>query len=86
MAVKESKTLEAQELNALKELRNKANNLIFQSGQLGLSEDRLELQKIALQEELQKLSEEETKLSQELFDKYGKGQVDLDQGTITPVE
>ena len=86
MAVKESKTLEAQELNALKELRNKANNLIFQRGQLGLSEDRLELQKIALQEELQKLSEEETKLSQELFDKYGKGQVDLDQGTITPVE
>jgi len=86
MAVKESKTLEAQELNALKELRSKANNLIFQRGQLGLSEDRLELQKIALQEELQKLSEEENKLSQELFDKYGKGQVDLDQGTITPVE
>ena len=86
MAVKESRTLEAQELNALKELRSKANNLIFQRGQLGLSEDRLELQKIALQEELQKLSEEENKLSQELFDKYGKGQVDLDQGTITPVE
>ena len=86
MAIKESKTLEAQELNALKELRTKANSLIFQRGQLGLSEDRLELQKVALQEELQKLTEEETRLSQELFDKYGKGQVDLDQGTITPVE
>jgi hypothetical protein len=86
MAIKESKTLEAQELNALKELRTKTNSLIFQRGQLGLSEDRLELQKVALQEELQKLTEEETRLSQELFDKYGKGQVDLDQGTITPVE
>ena len=37
-------------------------------------------------EELQKLAQEETKLSTELFEKYGKGNVDLDEGTITPVE
>ena len=86
MAIKESKTLEAQELNALKELRKNINTLTFQRGQIGLAEDNLELQKITLQEELQKLAQEETKLSTELFEKYGKGNVDLDEGTITPVE
>ncbi len=43
-------------------------------------------QKITIQEELQKLAQEEQKLSTELFEKYGKGNVDLDAGTITPVE
>ena len=42
--------------------------------------------KITIQEEMQKLAQEETKLSTELFEKYGKGNVDLDAGTITPVE
>tara|TARA_B100000287_G_scaffold410516_1_gene439054 strand:- start:151 stop:411 length:261 start_codon:yes stop_codon:yes gene_type:complete len=86
MAIKEVKSLEPQELEALKELRSKINTLTFQRGQLGLSEDNLELQKLTLREEFQKLSEEEIKLSQELFEKYGKGNVDLDQGTITPSE
>ena len=86
MAIKESKTLEAQELNALKELRSKVSTLTFQRGQIGLAADNLELQKITLQEEMQKLIQEETKLSTELFEKYGKGNVNLDNGTITPVE
>ena len=86
MAIKESKTLEAQELDSLKELRNKINALTFQRGQIGLAEDNLELQKISLQEEVQKLAQEESKISQELFEKYGKGNVDLDEGTITLVE
>ena len=86
MAIKESKTLDPQELETLKELRVKVNNLTFQRGQIGLAEDNLELQKITIQEELQKLAQEEQKLSAELFEKYGKGNVDLDKGTITPVE
>ena len=43
MAIKEPKTLEAQELNALKELRSKVSTLTFQRGQIGLAEDNLEL-------------------------------------------
>jgi hypothetical protein len=35
---------------------------------------------------MQKLAQEENKISTELFEKYGKGNVDLDAGTITPVE
>ena len=86
MAIKESKNLEEQELKALKELQTKLTNLTFKRGQLGLAEDNLELQKVVLQEELQKLSQEETNLSLTLFEKYGKGEVDLDKGTITPNE
>ena len=86
MAIKESKKLEAQELNALKELRKNINTLTFQRGQIGLAEDNLELQKITIQEEVQKLAEEEQTVSNQLFEKYGKGEVNVEDGTITPVE
>jgi len=86
MAIKGTKKLGAQELESLIDLRKKNNNLIFQRGQLGLAEDNLELQKDILQEEFKKLSQEEQTLSTELFEKYGKGEVNIEDGTITPVE
>jgi len=86
MAIKKTTKLEAQELESLIELRNKVNNITFQRGQLGLAEDNLQSQKTLLQEELKKLSQEEQTLSTELFTKYGKGEVNIEDGTITPVE
>tara|TARA_R110000787_G_scaffold260396_1_gene365628 strand:- start:295 stop:555 length:261 start_codon:yes stop_codon:yes gene_type:complete len=86
MAIKGSKKLETQELESLLDLRKKNNNLIFQRGQLGLAEDNLESQKDILQEEFKKLSQEEQTLSTELFEKYGKGEVNIEDGTITLVE
>ena len=86
MAIKESKKLEAQELKSLLELRKNNNNLIFQRGQLGLAEDNLQSQKNILQEEFQKISQEEQTISVQLFEKYGKGEVNIEDGTITPVE
>ena len=86
MAIKKTTKLEAQELESFIELRNKVNNITFQRGQLGLAEDNLQSQKTLLQEELKKLSQEEQTLSTELFTKYGKGEVNIEDGTITPVE
>ena len=86
MAIKESKKLTPQELESLLELRSKVNNLTFQRGQLGLAEDNLELQKEILRKEFQTLSEEEQTVSNQLFKKYGKGEVNVEDGTITPVE
>ena len=86
MAIKKSKKLESQELKSLLELRTKNNNLIFQRGQLGLAEDNLSTQKDILKEEIQKLSQEEQTISTQLFEKYGKGEVNIEDGTITPVE
>ena len=86
MAIKKSKKLETQELESLIELRKKVNNLPFQRGQLGLAEDNLQSRKTILQEEFQKLSQEEQTVSAQLFEKYGKGEVNIEDGTITPVE
>ena len=86
MAIKKSKKLETQELESLIELRKKVNNLTFQRGQLGLAEDNLQSRKTILQEEFQKLSQEEQTVSAQLFEKYGKGEVNVEDGTITPVE
>ena len=86
MAIKGSKKLGDKELESLIDLRKKVNNLTFQRGQLGLAEDNLESQKDILQEEFKKLSQEEQTLSTELFEKYGKGEVNIEDGTITPVE
>jgi hypothetical protein len=86
MAIKKSKKLETQELESLIELRKKVNNLTFQRGQLGLAEDNLQSRKTILQEEFQKLSQEEQTVSAQLFEKYGKGEVNIEDGTITPVE
>ena len=86
MAIKESKKLESQDLELLLDLRSKNNNLIFQRGQLGLAEDNLQSQKDILKEEIQKLSQEEQTISSQLFKKYGKGEVNIEDGTITPVE
>ena len=86
MAIKKSKKLETQELESLIELRKKVNNLTFQRGQLGLAEDNLQSRKTILQEEFQKISQEEQTVSAQLFEKYGKGEVNIEEGTITPVE
>ena len=86
MAIKKTTKLKSSELESLTELKSKVNNLTFQRGQLGLAEDNLQSQKNLLQEELKKLSEEEINLSTELFEKYGKGEVNIEDGTITPVE
>ena len=86
MAIKEAKKLETQELESLLDLRKKNNNLIFQRGQLGLAEDNLQLQKDLLKEEILKLSQEEQNTSNQLFEEYGKGEVNIEDGTITPVE
>ena len=40
----------------------------------------------SLRQELEVLTQKESKLSMDLFEKYGKGEVDLEQGTITPTE
>jgi hypothetical protein len=86
MAIKEPKKLETQELESLLNFRKKNNNLIFQRGQLGLAEDNLQSQRNLLTEEIQKLSQEEQIISTQLFEKYGKGEVNIEDGTITPVE
>ena len=73
-----------QELNELKELRNKLSQLTLQFGQVSISMLKLKETKEQLKTQLSKLEKEETNIAKKLSDKYGEGNIDLGSGTFTP--
>lgn len=73
-----------QELNELKELRNKLSQLTLQFGQVSISMLKLKETKEQLKTQLSKLEKEETNIAKKLSDKYGEGSIDLGSGTFTP--
>ena len=75
-----------QEINDIKELRNKINNLSFQFGQLYIRKIELEKEEISLKKELESLEKEEINIAKKLTNKYGKGSIDLKTGTFTPLQ
>ena len=80
------KQLTQEELETLKTLQTKTNQITLQFGQLYLSKNRLNEQEVQLKEILKDLEQEETTLAKSLSDKYGNGTLDLDTGKITLVE
>jgi hypothetical protein len=84
MAIKEStaETLTSEEIQQLNELRIKTSELTYQRGQIGIAEDNLKRQLNQLAEQFNALYQEESTLSKTLFDKYGKGEVNLEEGTF----
>ena len=88
MAIKESKTskLTTEEVTELNELRIRTSELTFQRGQLGIAEDNIKRQLNQLAESFNELYSKETEISSKLFGKYGKGEVNLEEGTITTEE
>jgi predicted nuclease with TOPRIM domain len=74
----EKKVLSPEELQSLKEIEKKQNNLIFELGQL-------EYQKIVLKNNIQSLEVESAKLGKLLTEKYGEGRIDPQTGEITPL-
>tara|TARA_Y100000589_G_C26870273_1_gene513671 strand:+ start:157 stop:450 length:294 start_codon:yes stop_codon:yes gene_type:complete len=77
---------DTKELNQLRELRDKINQLTAEFGQLSINKIKLKELEITLKTRLSTLEKEESKLAKTLSDKYGKGSIDLDSGTFTPIE
>ena len=75
-----------EELQQLTELRTKTSELTFLRGQIGIAEDNIKRQLNELAEQFNELYKTEREISQEMFKKYGKGEVDLDQGTFIKTE
>ena len=75
-----------QELNELKNLRDKINEMSFQFGQLAIQKIKLEEQESTLKKKLKSIEKEETTIAKKLTDKYGKGSIDLETGTFIPLE
>ena len=83
---KEGVKLTQEEIQQLTELRTKTNELTFLRGQIGIAEDNIKRQLNELAEQFNELYKTEREISQEMFKKYGKGEVDLDQGTFIKTE
>ena len=67
--------LQKKELQELKELRDKGNNLIFSLG-------NLKIQQFDLYSQFVEIREEQNKVGKELQEKYGEGNIDLETGEI----
>lgn len=79
---RESVKLTSEEIEKLNNLRTSTNELIFQRGQLGVAEDNIKRQLNQLAEKFNELNQTENEISKEFFEKYGKGEINLDEGTF----
>jgi hypothetical protein len=81
----EPKNLTPEELEQLKQLKFEYEGYIFQIGQIVLELENLTDDKNKIKQLIDKLRQKEINLAEELFKKYGKGEINLEKGTITPI-
>ena len=79
----ENNKLSDQELQKLKDYQVKINEIVGGMGVVELRILDLEEQKNKFLEEYSKIKEDQNKFGQELQDKYGEGNIDLESGKIT---
>jgi len=81
----ETKVLTQEEIQSLKNLQSNQNLLITSLGNLEYQIELLTLQRQSIKNEIKNQTEEETRLSKELNEKYGEGSIDLEKGEFTPI-
>ena len=81
----ETKVLEQEEIQSIKDLQIKREQLMADFGFIEMRIQELELQKENLINLLVEVRNSEATLSNELQSKYGNGTIDLDKGEITVV-
>jgi|TARA_B110000908_G_scaffold159305_1_gene201316 hypothetical protein len=72
------------EINQITELQNKTQGVVFQLGQLKLSEMQLESRFEELKQSLTTIENEETLLAEGFSKKYGIGSLNIETGEFTP--
>ena len=75
-----------EEIDSLKGFQTRLDNIITQFGKINLSRIKLDEQENLLKDEVKKIENEERELAQKLSDKYGRGSLDIETGTFTPVK
>ena len=73
-----------EEINQITELQNKTQGVVFQLGQLKLSEMQLEDRLKELKQALTNIESEETTLAEGFSKKYGVGSLNIETGEFTP--
>jgi len=79
----ETKVLEQEEIQSIKDLQSKKEQLMTEFGFIEMRIQELTLQKTSLVNFLDELRTEEAKIGNDLQSKYGQGTIDLDKGEIT---
>ena len=74
-----------QEIKEIRDLKTEVNNLIFLLGQLYFDKMKLKDQETVLKSQLKDLEKKEINIAKKLSSKYGKGSIDLETGTFTPI-
>ena len=82
----EKTVLTTEELQSITDLQKKKDQLTIDFGFIEVQIQELELQKEILIDLLSQLKKEETKISQEINSKYGKGSINLDNGEFTVID
>lgn len=78
--------LDEKEITQLRELRDRINKVSFQFGQLYMSKIKLEENENILKKELSDIENEQKNIGKKLTNIHGKGTIDLDSGTFTPLK
>jgi hypothetical protein len=78
--------LSNEELQSLKLLQEKQNQLVVKFGQLEYEIQSLELQKIKVIGQLSELKTKEELIGDQLTQKYGNGSIDIESGYFTKLE
>jgi|9_EtaG_2_1085328.scaffolds.fasta_scaffold07729_2 hypothetical protein len=79
-------TFSSEELKQIQDLQKEMNRLIFNFGQLKMSEIKLESSRKTLESNLGELEKKEKNLANTLNKKYGKGTLDIETGKFIPTE
>ena len=82
----EVKKFTQEELNSLKNFQIRLEQVVSQLGRVHLSKIKLDEQEDLLKAEIKNIEKEEQELAKTLSDKYGKGSLDIETGTFTPIE
>ena len=75
-----------EEINQITELQNKTQSVVYQLGQLKLSEMQLESRFESLKSALESIEKEETSLAEGFSKKYGVGSLNIETGEFTPTK
>ena len=79
-------SFDEQEIENIRVLRDQINQIAFQFGQLQISILKLEEQESLLKSKMKDLEKQESVIAKRLTSKYGKGSIDLETGTFTPIK
>ena len=82
----EVKKFTKEELDSLRSFQSRMEQVITQLGRVHLSKIKLDEQENLLKNEIKNIEKAEQELAQTLTNKYGKGSLDIETGTFTPID